>query len=142
LFSFPSSSWGTQFLAQAPAWAPYRKITAMLNCNKLGIYLFALIALIHFAPPAFSQDKPSPYAIRIIVTRLIMYQPSPIKTRGISDIKITKEFFSPDNGRYCLEVTYFRIATDGKIYPEKGKFFIVKKANIWVGGQDGWPSDK
>lgn len=108
----------------------------MVNFNKSVIIVFVIIVITHFAIPSLAQDKPSPYVTNMIVTRLIMQEFSKINTREINDIKITKEFMS-NNGRYCIEVSYNRISNTGKIYPEKGKFFIIKKGNIWLGGKDG-----
>ena len=65
-----------------------------------------------------------------------MQEPSQINTREINDIRITKEFKSPDNNRYYIEVSYNRISDTGKIYPEQGKFFVEKKDNIWIAGKD------
>ena len=108
----------------------------MVNHNKSVIFVFVIMLMTHFTIPSFSQDKPSPYVTNMIITRLIMQEVSKINTREISDIKITKEIISPD-GRYCIEASYNRISDTGKIYPEKGKFFIEKKGNVWLGGKDG-----
>jgi hypothetical protein len=108
----------------------------MVNGNKPVIFVFVIIIMTLFTIPSFSQDKPSLYVTHLIVTRLIMQEFSKINTREINDIKITKEFMSR-NGRYCIEVSYNRISNTGKIYPEKGNFFIIKQDNIWIGGEDG-----
>ena len=108
----------------------------MANCKKSAIFVVVIIVLTHFTIPSFSQDKPSPYITNMIVTRLIMQKFSKINTREIKDIKLTKEFMSK-NGRYCIEVSYNRISNTGRICPEKGKFFIEKKGNIWLGGKNG-----
>ena len=105
----------------------------MINYNKFALFLFVIIIVVHCAVPSSSQDKPSLYVINMIVTRLIMQELSTISTREINDIKITNE--SQNNGRYYFEVSYNRISNTGKIYPEHGKFFIVKKDNIWLGGK-------
>jgi hypothetical protein len=106
----------------------------MVN-GKLAICVFVIITMIYLAVPSFAQNKPSSYVINMIVTRLVMQEVSTINTRGISDIKITKE--SQYNGRYCIEVSYNKISNTGAIYPGQGKFFIEKKGNIWIGGEDG-----
>jgi hypothetical protein len=105
----------------------------MLNFKKLSIYIFVIIAITNFAVPSFSQDKPSLYVINMIVTRIVMQEPSKINTRQIKDIEINNE--SQANGRYYIEVSYNRISNTGKVYPEHGKFFIEKKGNIWLGGK-------
>ena len=107
----------------------------MVECNKLAIYVFAIIVMAYFTSSSFSQDKPSLFVINMIVTRLVMLEDSKTNTREISDIKIIKE--SQYNGRYSIEVSYNRISSTGKIYPEHGRFFIEKKDNIWLGGKDG-----
>ena len=107
----------------------------MVNYNKLAIYVFVIIVMINFAVPSFSQDKPSLYVINMLVTRLVMQEFGTKNTRKISDIEIIKE--SKYDDRYCIEVSYNRISKTGKIYPEHGKFFIVKKDNIWIGGKAG-----
>jgi hypothetical protein len=106
----------------------------MFNHNKLAIITFVIIAMTSIAVSVFAQDQPSSYIINMIVTRLIMQDPSIIDTHQISDLKITKE--SRSNGRYYIEVSYNRISDKGKIYPEHGKFFIEKKGSIWIGGND------
>ena len=105
----------------------------MVNCKKLAICVFVIIIMTHFAVPSFSRDKPSPYVVNMIITRLIMQESSTKDTREISDIKIRNE--SQSNGRYHIEVSYNRISNTGKTYPEHGNFFIEKKDNIWLGGK-------
>ena len=88
--------------------------------------------------PSYAQDKPSFGVINYVISNLVLREFRTIRTSRIDNIKIIKEFISQYNGRYCIEVTYNRIADTGQIFPEQGKFNFEKKGDIWYGGKGGW----
>ncbi len=126
----------------------------MVNSNKVIISIFVIMMITCLdIKYSCSQEKPSEKVIKDII--ILLEKDSKLLPIYIKNVKynafdIIKEFISPQNGRYCVEVN-FDISVEGRkstladfkemnVRVINKKYSFVKKYNQWYGYR-GWGSE-